>query len=710
MKVICLLPVRNGAHDLPGYFASVARFADAVVALDDGSTDETRALLESHPLVASVLTNPVRPDYRGWNDSANRNRLLQAAEPLAPDWIISLDADERIDEGDGVALRAFLETDALPGMAYSFRWYTMVGDLDHALPDPIWVHRLFAFAPGQRFPSQELHFAPIPTDIPRRAYLRTTFRIQHLAGLSRERRLARYEKYRQADPDVRFAYDYSALLVEPAAEGLIPWEERDPAEPPLFIGPQTELPAPGDLPRDDSPHDISIVVIDEGGESGVSRALASALQPASASVEVLLATARPARLDIAASVRVVEAGDPSRETLARAGLAAATGRRVLLLDGDLTLADGAIDHIVGAHERGFASVTGPVRNRVTGSVADAVYKRRFASLREGLPEAVVERPPAWASRARDVLASGDVDDVVVGRRLARLGYLTLRLAEPLLEFHGDSVSSARSGAAWAFRLGRRSARIRLQQGTAGAERVGEPSLVSNLAAIRRRDSRSVAATRSPHRRLIAAAERAGVLVESLTPRRGKVMRMFGRSEGLILAVASRSGEPEVALARFDLTQLSLKMVHLPASLRVRAPGGEFARLDDVLRLDDRRLTRFVAQDAIGRHLGVQIDEVLWIDADALGARFDRIVRRRRLRIGDVIAAAWELRADRSVRSSIPPRAAVLALLRLRRLAEDRVRQFCPLAAGATFHPDDGAPIRSFLDVDEVRPAARRTGL
>ena len=69
------------------------RFADLVVALDDGSTDDTRAVLEAHPLVHTVLTNPRRDGYAGWDDAANRNRLLGAG--ARPSWIMSLDADER---------------------------------------------------------------------------------------------------------------------------------------------------------------------------------------------------------------------------------------------------------------------------------------------------------------------------------------------------------------------------------------------------------------------------------------------------------------------------------------------------------------------------------------------------------------------------------------------------------------------------------------
>src|SRR3954452_21693195 len=165
--LVCLLPVRNGEADLPGYFASVACFADAVVALDDGSTDGTFQLLRAHPLVKVVLENPVRPTYAGWDDAANRNRLLEAAAQLEPAWIMSLDADERIAPDDAAVLRAFVETEAIPGLAYGFKVYRMWRDEARFDRSGLWVYRLFAFRPGQRFPDQRLHFTPIPTIIPR---------------------------------------------------------------------------------------------------------------------------------------------------------------------------------------------------------------------------------------------------------------------------------------------------------------------------------------------------------------------------------------------------------------------------------------------------------------------------------------------------------------------------------------------------------------
>ena len=94
-----------------------------VVALDDGSTDDTAAILDGHPLVQTLLRRPRRGGYAGWNDLENRNELLAAAIELAPDWVLFLDADERIAADDADALRSFLGGDALAGCAYGLRCY-----------------------------------------------------------------------------------------------------------------------------------------------------------------------------------------------------------------------------------------------------------------------------------------------------------------------------------------------------------------------------------------------------------------------------------------------------------------------------------------------------------------------------------------------------------------------------------------------------------
>jgi len=232
-SLVCLLPARNAAGDLPGYLRSAARFCDAIVALDDGSTDDTRALLQASPLVKVLLTNPRREGYRGWKDGENRNRLLRAAAELKPEWILWIDADERMDAGDAAALREFVRRDALPGCVYGFEHYWMWGRRRYD-PRCSWIFRLFDYEPGQTLPRRRLHFNPVPTGIPPRAWIRTTIRVQHLGVATEERRLGRLAKYREADPRGRYGTDLSALSRRPPGD-LPVWRRRPPGLPVLIV-------------------------------------------------------------------------------------------------------------------------------------------------------------------------------------------------------------------------------------------------------------------------------------------------------------------------------------------------------------------------------------------------------------------------------------------------------------------------------------------
>jgi hypothetical protein len=240
-RLVCLLPARNACGDLPRFLGSAEFYCDSIVALDDGSTDNTRTLLETHPLVNVLLTNPVREGYAGWDDSSNRNRLLQAAGILDPDWIISIDTDECLDPSDARALRHFLETDADPANAYGLMLFHMGNDEEHYFPWPNWKHRLFAYEAGQRFRNMRFHFQVIPTSIPRSSWVKTTLRIQHFGMMTEERRRARIAKYRDADPSGEFRHGYDRMH-RGSASDLPRWEPRPSDLPALLNVPSWVLP------------------------------------------------------------------------------------------------------------------------------------------------------------------------------------------------------------------------------------------------------------------------------------------------------------------------------------------------------------------------------------------------------------------------------------------------------------------------------------
>ena len=242
--MVCLLPARNAEIHIDGWLASVERFADQVIALDDGSTDATADRLSAHPMLRVLLRNPVRESFVGWDDGRNRQRLVDAVGDANQDrsdiWTVQLDADERIDADDGDALGAFLRTGADPQRAYLLRSYRMIGDGRQYDRRENWAGRVFAYRPGLALPTAALHFAPLPTDIAPGRYTKTTIRIQHYANATPSLRKARFEKYGEVDPHNRHQPSYGHLLDAPA--GLFPWRPR-PADLPIELhGPAAALP------------------------------------------------------------------------------------------------------------------------------------------------------------------------------------------------------------------------------------------------------------------------------------------------------------------------------------------------------------------------------------------------------------------------------------------------------------------------------------
>jgi hypothetical protein len=222
-----LIPVRNGTEYLPALLDQLRRLADLVVALDDGSTDETRQVLAADSTITHLLTRPVRPTYEGWDDLSNRNALLQKLTSLSyVGWVLFLDADELLDERDARTLREMIASRRLDkGLAYAVRVFRMVHDLDHFYKDPFIAYRLFHFSPGYQIEGGRLHFFPIPREIPTSQWRETAIRVKHRSSLTAELRQKRFMKYVEADPDNKFQPSYRNLVDEPLR--VRHWSETD---------------------------------------------------------------------------------------------------------------------------------------------------------------------------------------------------------------------------------------------------------------------------------------------------------------------------------------------------------------------------------------------------------------------------------------------------------------------------------------------------
>jgi glycosyltransferase involved in cell wall biosynthesis len=86
---------RDEAEGLPAWLDAVRPFADEIVAVDSGSSDDTVGILKE----AGALV-----EYRAWSGYADQRN--HAASLCSGDWILFLDADERPDEELAAALNA----------------------------------------------------------------------------------------------------------------------------------------------------------------------------------------------------------------------------------------------------------------------------------------------------------------------------------------------------------------------------------------------------------------------------------------------------------------------------------------------------------------------------------------------------------------------------------------------------------------------------
>ncbi len=91
MKVIALLPFKNEELILPTYLSSMTQIADQIIAIDDGSTDNSRAIVEAAG--GLVIPNSSIVDL-GWAEESIRNNLLKLGRENGGTHFISLDADE----------------------------------------------------------------------------------------------------------------------------------------------------------------------------------------------------------------------------------------------------------------------------------------------------------------------------------------------------------------------------------------------------------------------------------------------------------------------------------------------------------------------------------------------------------------------------------------------------------------------------------------
>jgi glycosyltransferase involved in cell wall biosynthesis len=214
-RLLALLAVRDGMRHLPGFLRNVAPQVDGIVALDDGSSDGSLELLERHEAVIELLRNPrERPT---WDEVGNHRLLVAAALRHAAEWILCVDADERLEREFRTRAERVISRGALLGYsAFAVRLRELWDGPDQYRTDGIWgrkrIARLFRAREDHEFDPAPLHGAKAPLQGQLRGrFPNADLTIYHLAMLRPEDREARRRRYEQADPERRWqriGYEY----------------------------------------------------------------------------------------------------------------------------------------------------------------------------------------------------------------------------------------------------------------------------------------------------------------------------------------------------------------------------------------------------------------------------------------------------------------------------------------------------------------------
>jgi tetratricopeptide (TPR) repeat protein len=168
---LCMI-VRDEAQMLGRCLASIAAGVDEIVIVDTGSTDAT---IEIAGLFgARVIEHPWTGSF-----SEARNVSLEAA---TGDWLIFLDADEVLTEGDALALREYAGHTWREGLFLAETSFT--GELGDGTAINHLALRMFRNRPEHRF-SGRIHeqiYSSLPTEAPGRIGT-TTLRLDHYGYL-----------------------------------------------------------------------------------------------------------------------------------------------------------------------------------------------------------------------------------------------------------------------------------------------------------------------------------------------------------------------------------------------------------------------------------------------------------------------------------------------------------------------------------------------
>ncbi len=249
-RLLAVVGFRNERHYLPGLLDNLAPQVDGIIGLDDGSSDGSAELFAAHPAVIEVIRCAGREPHH-LDERRNRRLLVDAAGRHGAEWVLALDADERVEDAFRDRAERLIRDNGAEGpLAYWLVLRELWDRPDQYRVDGVWgrkqVARLFRWRADHDFgPPRALHghWAPENSRLPGDWFAHSGLVVYHLRMIREADRVRRRDRYVRLDPRNEWqtiGYDYLVdtdgleLAPLPADRGYTPMPAvDDDARPPL---------------------------------------------------------------------------------------------------------------------------------------------------------------------------------------------------------------------------------------------------------------------------------------------------------------------------------------------------------------------------------------------------------------------------------------------------------------------------------------------
>ena len=166
MKIVALLPFKNEEWCLPSYLHNTIKVVDEIIAIDDGSTDNSVKILEDAG--AKVYSSEKLRNFNsGWSEGSIRAELLKLGRESGGTHFVCLDADESF-TNNFVEISKKSISELRPGEKIAMQWLALWKSYTHYRHDSTvwsnnWKDFVVADSPELTYNSkQHMHLGRTP--------------------------------------------------------------------------------------------------------------------------------------------------------------------------------------------------------------------------------------------------------------------------------------------------------------------------------------------------------------------------------------------------------------------------------------------------------------------------------------------------------------------------------------------------------------------